>query len=107
MIAYLRKRFRGEYVYSLTESGPNKILSGDEDGAAVNSILKKLEISMKEHGSVGIAVVGHFGCAGNPVSEEQQLAQIIGAIRILREKYNDIEIIGLWVGADWKVREIQ
>ena len=66
VIEYLKKYFNVEYVDSITEPGPNLILAEQNDINYLNSISKRLDISVKKHGSVGIAIIGHFDCAGKP-----------------------------------------
>ena len=106
VIRYLQERFGAEYVDTITEPGPNLILSDQANSAAVDSILARLEISVGHHHSVGIALVGHHGCAGNPAPEPDQLAHTRSGVRFLREKYPDLEVLGLWVDENWEVFEL-
>ncbi len=106
VISYLKKRFGAEYVDSITEPGPNRILAEQQDETLIASILNRLEISVNKHQSVGIAVTGHHDCAGNPTSEAIQKRQIQDAVRFLRQTYPNIEIIGLWIDEHWQVNEI-
>lgn len=106
VIRYLQKRFKVEYVDSITEAGPNLILSEEKNTTAVQAILDRLKISIEHHDSVGIAMVGHHGCAGNPASKEEQIIHIKKAIQLLRQRYENIEIIGLWVDENWEVHKV-
>jgi len=106
VISYLKKRFSADYVDSITEAGPNLILSNGKKDTSLQSILERLKISVQAHNSVGIAVVGHHDCAGNPASKNEQIIQIQNAIKFLRLQYKQIEIIGLWVDANWQVQEV-
>ena len=103
---FLQKRFGAENVDTITEAGPNGILAKQEDKATIQSIFKRVEISVNAHKSKGIAIVGHHDCVGNPVGKEEQLAQIRSAIQFLRDKYPRIIIVGLWVDAKWEVEEL-
>ena len=105
VIRYLQDKFGVDYVDSITEPGPNLILAEGKRTDLINSILARLEISMGAHNSVGIAVVGHHGCAGNPAPQDVQIAHIKKAIQFLRQHYK-AEIIGLWVDSKWEVEEI-
>lgn len=107
VITYLQKRYDAEYVDSITEAGPNKILAEGNNSASVQPIFKKLSISIEKHHSVGIAVAGHHDCAGNPATPDEQIIHIQKAIRFLRGRYENIEIIGLWVDDQWKVHEVR
>jgi len=106
VINYLRERFNVDYVDSITEPGPNLILSKQNDAALVQSILARVNISIEKHFSVAIAIVGHYGCAGNPASKEEQLQHLFVAVRFLRQRYGKIPIISLWVDETWQVNEI-
>jgi len=106
VINYLRNRFDAEYVDSITEPGPILILSERKDADLVQSILRRVDISVEKHKSGGIAVVGHADCAGNPVGKEEQIAQIQSSAHLLRQKYESMEVIGLWVDEQWSVSEV-
>src|SRR6056297_3623646 len=106
VIKYLQERFNADYVDSITEPGPNRVLAEDKDSAQVQSIFDRLWISVEKHNSVGIAIVGHNDCAGNPVPKEAQLRQIEAAVTRMGQSYSDIQIIGLWVDHDWTVHEV-
>jgi len=106
VIAYLQKRFAVEYVDSITEPGPNRILAVQDDPVLISSILARLKISVEKHSSVGIAVVGHHGCGGNPAPKDRQLVQIREAVEFLRRQNEKLEVIGLWVNENWQVSEI-
>jgi hypothetical protein len=106
VIEYLRKRFDVDYVDSITEPGPNLILARQTDMNIVESIFSRLKISVERHGSAGIAVVGHYDCAGNPAVKQEQIQHTIDAINRIKRRFEDIEVIGLWVDENWKVSEL-
>ncbi|RLD17020.1 hypothetical protein DRI50_00435 [candidate division KSB1 bacterium] len=107
VIKYLLKRFNAEYVDSITEAGPNRILAEQKDAHSIESILKRLKISIENHGSIGIAIVGHHDCAGNPAPKKRQIAHIVEAVKFIRQQYPETETVGLWVDENWKVNEIE
>jgi hypothetical protein len=106
VIRYLQKRFNVDYVDSITEAGPNLILSEYKNMVSIEAIFNKLNISIEKHNSVGIGIVGHYDCAGNPATQENQIRHIQKAIKLLRQQYENIEIIGLWVDKNWKLHEV-
>ncbi len=106
VIKYMQKRFDADVVDAITEPGPINILAVGTDLSKIQSIIERLKISIEVHDSIGIAVVGHYDCAGNPVTEKEQLIQIEKAVNFLNQKYNDIEIIGLWVDENWTVHKL-
>jgi hypothetical protein len=106
VIRYLQDRFNVEYIDSITEPGPNLILSSQTDQAAVRSIMRRVEISVEKHASAGIALVGHHSCAGNPTTEEEQQRHLIAGVKFLRLHYREILAIGIWEDEKWKVHEV-
>ena len=105
VIKYLQARFRAKYVDLITEPGPNLILAEQTEPALVSSILARVQISVGHHHSAGIAVIGHYNCAGNPATEEKQILHIEESVNFIRRRYEEVEVIGLWVDHNWEVRE--
>ena len=103
---YLQQRFGVEYVDTITEAGPNLILGQREHPALVQGILKRVTISIERHGSIGISVLGHEDCAGNPAPYDDQLEHILGSVRFLRSQYPGLPVIGLWVDRNWQGHEV-
>lgn len=103
---FMRRRFGAAYVDTITEPGPIRILAGQEDARLVESVLHRINISVEKHGSRAICVVGHHDCAGNPVDKTVQLDQVRQSIEMLRGRYPEVEIIGLWVDDQWVVEEV-
>ena len=106
VINYLLKRFNVDYVDSITEPGPNLILAEQHNTVMVQSILERIKISVENHHSVGVAIVGHHDCAGNPSPQDEQIIHLQKAIRFLCQQIKNIDIIGLWVDQNWIVNEI-
>jgi len=106
VIQYLMKKFNADYVDSITEAGPNRILFEGKNISAIEAILKKIRISVEKHYSVGIAITGHYDCAGNPASEKDQIRHIKKSIDFLKNEFGNIEILGLWVDKNWKVHPV-
>jgi len=106
VIRFLQKRFDARYVDSITEAGPNLILSQQKRTASIQAILERLKISVENHESTGVAVVGHHDCAGNPATQDDQIAHIQEAIEFLRQHHANLEMVGLWVDGNWDVHEV-
>ncbi len=106
VISYLQSRFNVAYVDTITEPGPNLILARQKDQVLVQSILRRVRISVEKHSSVGIALVGHHDCAGNPAKEEEQLQHLVEGVRFFRSHFREIPVIGLWVDNNWEVKEV-
>ncbi len=105
VIDYLRRRFDVDSVDSVTEPGPNLILAEHRNHDLVESILRRVTMSIDNHFSVAVAIVGHFDCAGNPASREEQLGHLRDAVLMLRRRV-ELPIIALWVDERWRVIEI-
>lgn len=103
LITYMIKHSTVKYVDAITEPGPCKILSENQNKTLVDSILARVNISVNHHKSRLIAISGHYDCAGNPVGEEIQKEQIKKSIGYLKTLYPELEIIGLWIDNEWTV----
>jgi len=117
VIDYLRRRCDVDHVDTITEPGPVKILAEAHNGRGngggngsppvqLGTIRDRLDISIHHHGSRTVAVVAHDDCAGNPVGRAEQLEQLARATAWVREHWPQVDVIGLWVDADWRVEEI-
>lgn len=105
ILKYLKEKYKAEYVDTITEPGPCKILAEDKDKHLVNSILARVAISVDRHKSGLIAVSGHYDCAGNPCDETTQRSQVRKSVEHCRRIYPDLKIIGLWIDNEWKAGE--
>lgn len=106
LIKYLKENYAVSYVDTVTEPGPCKILADREEKALIDSIFKKVSISVNKHGSKLIAVSAHYDCAGNPSDDKIKKEQIEKSVSYLKEHYPDIKIVGLWINEEWQVQEI-
>ena len=103
---WLRKTFRADFVDTITEPGPARILAQGDDPAAVESIRRRVQVSVYKHGSLHIAIVAHHDCAGNPVDKETQLQQLARAGATVGEWGLNVSVELLWVGQDWQVLRV-
>jgi carbonic anhydrase len=106
VIEWLKAAYGVDFVDSVTEPGPVKILSEACDSPAAKSILGRVAISVDKHGSKHIAVVGHHDCAGNPVDKSTQMKQIRSAEATISSWGFEAEVVGLWVDEDWQVHKV-
>ena len=105
VIAFLRDHFDVDYVDIISEPGVNAILAENSDKGVVKSIERRVALSITAHDSVGIAVVGHHDCAGNPVPDETQEIHTMAGVDFIRRSFG-LPVIGLWVDQEWKVRRL-
>jgi hypothetical protein len=93
-------------VDAVTAAGPNAELAERPDERVSRALLRRLAISVERHGSVGVAVVGHHDCAGNPTPREVQEDHLRRAVAVVRAHAAGLPVIGLWVDETWQVHEV-
>lgn len=103
--AWMKEQFKANYVDTITEPGADKALT-EGDPWQVESIKARVAISVDGHGSDAIAIVGHHGCAGNPVDKETHLEMTRKAVSVVASWGYRVHIVGLWVGESWTVEKI-
>lgn len=103
---YIREIHGVNFVDMITEPGPNRKLSENVEKETIESIKRRVEISVNKHKSKLIAIVGHHDCAGNPVEMDIQIKQIHKACKVVESWKFSAQIIGLWVDENWEVLEV-
>lgn len=103
VIEWVKNHSGVDYVDTITEAGPVKLLAENSDSTLVNSIKKKVLLSINKHHSKSIAIVAHHDCAGNPVSKKVQLEQLKAALKTIESWDLKAETIGLWLDDKWTV----
>ncbi len=80
-----QKKFNAKYADTITEAGLVGLLAKDNiDQALLDSIRKKVFISLEKHHSKGVIVHGHQECAGNSVGDEQHRKDTLRAAEIIK-----------------------
>lgn len=100
--SWLKSKLNVEYVDAVTEPGPDKILATGTE-AEIESIRKRVGISVNAHKSTSVAVAAHHDCAGNPVSKEEHLKMLDKCVDRIGSWGFGVRIFAFWVGDDWKV----
>ena len=103
---YMKHVFKAQFVDTITEAGPNKILAEATNTVLLESIKSRYHVSTQKHDSKVVAVVGHFDCGGNPAGETEQIDQIKRACSYVQSWNKDVQVIGLWVDETWTVNEV-
>jgi len=67
IIKWFKENSNVDYVDLITEPGVDKVLS-QGNWAEIDRVKDKVIISINAHNSNIVAVVGHYDCAANPVS---------------------------------------
>jgi len=105
VIEWMKKNFGLDYVDMVTEPGPEgKMASGDVD--MIESIKKRVRISVEKHGSEIVIIVAHHDCAGNPVSRVTHEEQLVESIRVVKSWNLPVRIAGIWLDENWQVSEL-
>jgi len=103
---YLRGLLGIEFVDTITEAGPVRLLVHEQQSHPATSILSRVNISINKHASACVAIVAHWDCAGNPVSEHHQKEQLKVAVRFIATHYPNLRVLGLWVDDHWLVHHV-
>jgi len=105
VVAWLKREHRLDYVDLITMPGP--------DDALVHGLVEQMiqakasaHISVHQHGSTVIAVVGHHNCSANPVSRAVHEHQITQAVDVIRKWRFAVSVVGLYVNDAWEVEEV-
>jgi carbonic anhydrase len=107
--AYGQKLYSVLYPDTITEAGLVGVLANNPSQELLNTIKKKVLISVEKHHSRGIVVHGHQKCAGNPVEDDQHKEETIKAAEIISQMAPDIEVKAVFVvknDSSWVVEEL-
>jgi carbonic anhydrase len=104
---YLKRKLGVFFVDMITDAGPDAILAQMTDYETIRAIKKRVNISIQQHGSQHIAVIGHYDCTGNPVDARTHHSHIQSAIQSIRAWYPGTAVFGLWINESWGVEELQ
>jgi hypothetical protein len=106
VIAWLKEEHGVDYVDSITEPGPIRMLGDGTDPQAVDSMRRRVDISVNQHGSRAIEIVAHYDCAGNPVGKDEQMRQLAASIRAVEAWDFKVPVRGVWVDDQWQVHRV-
>jgi hypothetical protein len=102
---WLKENFDVDYVDLITVPGMDKVLSKGRHNE-ISRLKNRVRISIKAHKSDVIAIVGHYDCAANDVSEHRHYVEILEAVEIVKDWGFEVRIIGLWVDEFWNVHVV-
>ena len=102
LIEFATSKFKADYVDMITEPGPDKILSEEKDLNIIESIKRRIMISVEKHKSKVLIIAGHYDCAGNPVEKEIHYSQIKKAVENIEKLNLGVRVYGAWVDENWK-----
>ncbi len=94
---YGKKKFGVLFADTVTEAGLVGLLANNPSPELLESIKKKILISIEKHHSKGILVHGHEECAGNPVEDNIHKENVLKAAVVLGSMVSGVEIVPLFV----------
>lgn len=107
---YGRNRYTVMYPDTITEAGLVGLLANNPSQEILDSIKKKVLISVEKHHSKGIIVHGHQLCAGNPVEDGQHKQETLKASEVIKSFVpQELEVKAVFViktAGGWKVAEL-
>jgi hypothetical protein len=106
VIEYLMKTLGVEYVDSITEAAPVRWLADAPDSEITRSVMSRIAVSARRHGTKTVAIVAHHDCAGNFHTKQEQLGQLARAVAYIAGTFPDLTVAGLWVDERWEVSEV-
>ena len=102
----MRQEHKVDYVDTITEPGPARVLAEATDAQALESVRRRLNISIARHGSTRVAIVAHTDCAGNPTDKENQLRHLRMAATTVLSWDPGVQLDLLWLDDDWQVERV-
>lgn len=106
---YGRDKFGVLYADTITEAGLVGLLSNSPSQELLESIKKKVLISVEKHHSKEIIVHGHQECAGNPVEDNRHREETKKAAEIIGDFVQGVKVTPVFVikeNGNWIVEEI-
>ena len=105
VIKWFKENLDVDYVDLITEPGMDKVLSQSQ-WIETERLREKVIISITAHNSNIVAVVGHYDCAANPVSDCKHFRDIVASTYIVKSWGLPVRVVGLWVDEFWCVHVI-
>ena len=96
VIKWMKENFCVDYVDLITEPGMDKVLSQGQWNE-IERLKENVIISITAHDSNVVAVVGHYDCAANPVSDCVHFQDILESTYEVKSWGLSVIVIGLWV----------
>jgi hypothetical protein len=99
---WLKERYSVSYVDTITAPGVDKIFS-ETNVDKIEQLKSNVMVSINAHESGIVAIAGHHGCAGNPVTKVEHLNHIRKALEIIKSWNLPVKVVGLWINENWEV----
>jgi len=103
---FIKNNYDIDYVDMITEPGPDKALSENKTLDIIESVKRRMLISIEKHRSKIVVIAGHHDCAANPAEEKEHCRQIREAVKNIKEWNSEVDVYGVWVDEKWEARLI-
>lgn len=100
---YVSAKTNRAYVDTITLAGPSKVISENKLNGVIDNLKFRLDVSINQHDSNYIAIVGHHDCAGVIESDNTQKEHIKHSCKQLQSWYPNIKVEALWVNEKFEV----
>jgi len=99
ILAFGQQKFGVRYADTITEAGlVGLLVKNNVDKTLLDSLRKKILVSIEKHRSEGIIVHGHQECAGNPVKDKQHIEDVLKTAKAIGALIKrNIQIIPVFV----------
>lgn len=109
---YGKVQFIAEYPDTITEAGLVGLLAKDTINLdLLDSLKRKILISLTKHNSKGIIVHGHSECAGNPVDDQVHKEHVRKSVKKISEiTESAVPVVGVFIkrGEEgWEVERVE
>ncbi|MBQ1047636.1 hypothetical protein KBX50_03915 [Micromonospora sp. C51] len=94
---WVRRHLDVEYLDTVTEPGPEAVLATTGE-SRLDSLLEKVRVSQRAHGSATLVVAAHSDCAGNPVSVAEHHRQLRAGLSRLATRLPGTRILAVHAG---------
>ena len=102
---WMRINFSVDFVDTITQPGPDAALTEGQT-PVIEMIRANVGVSVTAHQSQLIAIAGHHGCAGNPVSDDTHKEQIRASCQVVAGCGFRARVIGLCVNEWWQIEVV-
>ena len=105
VIDHMKQNYNIDGVDMVTFPGADGLFSIRDHSEEIALIRRAVSISIEKHGSR--IVVGHYDCAGNPVTREHHYMHIRTAMREVSSWNLHAQFIGLYVNDKREIEEVK
>lgn len=109
---WMKEQFSLDVVDAPNPAGPTNMITKGDD-TIVEHYKTETLISINGHNSRNVAIAAHQGCAKNPISDEEQIAELKKSCELVATTWGlpeGVRISGLWLtkndDLDWTVNHL-